>query len=479
MYEFGNLVGGRWVPGAAGDFQTVNPAHPRSAVGRYSAASREQVGAMVGAARSAQRAWRALPSVERGAVFGRFLAALEARAEDLAKSITLEQGKPLAEAHGEVAKAIAEGRFMAGEAARGHSEMMPSARPRIRNMVVRRPRGVIAAITPWNFPILTPMRKISPALVFGNAIILKPSEFTPATACLVAETARDMLPDGLLQIANGRGDTGAALVGATGISGVTFTGSVATGKQIYALAAENLAEISLELGGKNAAVINDADDLQGCLDQIMTAACMCAGQRCTAISRVIVRRPLLEAVLDGLIRRSEAAVLGDGMQPGTTMGPLTNERQLARVAAMVEAGVKEGARLLTGGRPVQVAGCDEGYFYAPTVLAGVSPEMSVAREEIFGPVISVLSYDDVDEAFRILNGVEHGLTSALFSNDNAIVQRFVDESENGMLHVNHGTIPDNHMPFGGVKSSGVGAYSVGASAANFYTTEHSVYIRHD
>ena len=478
MYEFGNLIGGQWVAGAGAEFQTVNPARPAVVVGRYAAASNEQIGQMMDAAQRAQRAWRQLPSVERGALFGRFIAALEARTEEFAASITLEQGKPLAEARGEVAKSCAEARFMAGEAMRGHGQVLPSARPRTRNMVTRRPRGVIAAITPWNFPILTPMRKISPAIVFGNAIVLKPSEFTPATACLIAETARGILPDGLLQIANGHGDTGAALVGAAGISGVTFTGSVATGKRIYALAAENLAEISLELGGKNAAVVNDTNDLEGCLDQIMTAACMCAGQRCTAVSRVIVRRPLLQAVLDGLVRRSEAAVLGDGMQATTTMGPLTNERQLARVAAMVEAGVKEGAEVLAGGRRVSIAGCEGGYFYAPTVLSRVRLGMSVAREEIFGPVLSVLAYDELDEAFSILNGVEYGLTSALFSNDNTVVQRFVDESENGMIHVNHGTIPDNHMPFGGVKSSGVGAYSVGASAVNFYTTEHSSYIKH-
>ena len=300
----------------------------------------------------------------------------------------------------------------------------------------------------------------------------------PATACLIAETARGILPDGLLQIANGHGETGGALVRRAGVSGVTFTGSVATGKRIYALAAENLAEISLELGGKNAAVVNDVTDLEGCLDQIMTAACMCAGQRCTAVSRVIVRRPLLQAVLDGLVRRSEAAVLGDGMQATTTMGPLTNERQLARVAAMVEAGAKEGAEVLAGGRSVSVAGCEGGYFYAPTVLSRVRPDMNVAREEIFGPVLAVLAYDGLDEAFSILNGVEYGLTSALFSNDNTVVQRLpFDESENGMIHVNHGTIPDNHMPFGGVKSSGVGAYSVGASAVDFYAAEHSVYIK--
>lgn len=478
MYEYGCLIEGRWVAGEGGEFETRNPARPQEMIGRYSAASAVQVAAAVDGARKAQRAWRNIPSVERGAIFGRFLAALETRVDELARSITLEQGKPLTESRGEVAKSLGEARFMLGEAARGHSEVLPSARPGIRNMVVRRPRGVIAAVTPWNFPILTPMRKISPALVFGNAIVLKPSEFTPATACIVADAARGVLPDGLLQIVNGGAAVGAALVSAVGVDGVTFTGSVATGKRIYGLAAQNLAEISLELGGKNAAVVNDVPDLGACLDQVMGAAFMCAGQRCTAVSRVLVHRPLLGDVLDGLVERARKVALGDGMEPSTTMGPLTNEAQHGRVAKMVDAGLREGAKALIGGKPAEVRGLAGGYFYSPTVLADVEPRMSVAREEIFGPAVSVLAYDSLDEAMAILNGVEYGLTSALFSNDNTVIQRFVDESETGMIHVNHGTIPDNHMPFGGVKASGVGAYSVGSSAANFYTTEHSVYIKH-
>jgi acyl-CoA reductase-like NAD-dependent aldehyde dehydrogenase len=196
------------------------------------------------------------------------------------------------------------------------------------------------------------------------------------------------------------------------------------------------------------------------------------------VSRVIVQRNLRDAVLDGLTERAGKLVLGDGLQTGVQMGPLTNARQLASVTSMVAAGLAEGATALIGGERAASDALADGYFYRPTVLAGVKREMSVAREEIFGPVISVLEYDDVDEAIAILNGVDYGLTSALFSNDNRVIQRFIDESENGMLHVNHGTIPDNHMPFGGVKHSGVGAYSVGPSAINFYTTEHSVYVKY-
>lgn len=430
------------------------------------------------AAVAAQANWAKVPAIERARLVEGFLAAVQARAEEIAEAITLEQGKPLAESRGEIGKSLQESRTMAGHLLHAGGEVLPSARPGFRNMVVRRPRGVIAAITPWNFPILTPMRKIAPALLCGNAIILKPSEFTPATACLIADAGRGILPDGILQIVQGAGIVGGALCGLHEVAGITFTGSVATGRKIYAQAAANLAELSLELGGKNAAVINDTDDLEQCLDQIVGAAFMCAGQRCTAISRIIVNADLKKAALEGLVGRARAVSLGDGMAGGTTMGPLTNKAQLERVTMMVNAGLKEGAKPLVGAGQAQLQGLEGGFFFAPSILADVTPEMSVAREEIFGPVISVLSYRNLDEAFAILNGVEYGLTSCLFSNDQRVIQRFIDESQNGMIHVNHGTVPDNHMPFGGVKNSGVGAYSVGMSAAQFYTTEHSVYLRH-
>ncbi|MCF3948406.1 aldehyde dehydrogenase family protein [Acidiphilium sp. AL] len=476
-YNFGNLIGEGWVIGDGKVFDTLNPARPHDVIGHYSCANEADIERAMIAAGAAQTRWRRVPSVERGAVVAQFLDALTTHADELARSITLEQGKPLTEARAEVGKSIAEARFMVGEAARSHSAVFPSARPGIHNMVTRRPRGIIAAITPWNFPILTPMRKIVPALVFGNSIILKPSEFTPATSCLIGEIARKTLPSGLLQIVNGGAAVGAALISHPGVAGVTFTGSIATGKRVFTAAAENLTDVSLELGGKNAAVVHDAANLSSCLDQIVGAAFMCAGQRCTAISRVLAQTRVVRDVIDGLVERAEAVVLGDGLRQGVTMGPLTTRGQLDRVTTMVAAGVMEGAHVATGGKASTDADPEGGYFYEPTILTGVGSTMSVAREEIFGPVLSVLSYDSLDEAMVILNDVKYGLTSCLFSDTNSVIQRFIDESETGMIHINHGTIPDNHMPFGGIKASGVGAYSVGSSAANFYTTEHSIYIK--
>ncbi len=480
MYEYGSLIAGQWRPGTGEAFSTSNPARPSEVVGRYTSASAADVDQAVKAAVAVQKLWRGLPSVERGMVVEKFVAALEAKAGQLARAITLEQGKPLAESRGEIGKACAESRFMLGEASRSHSPAMPSSRPGFSNMVTRRPRGVIAALTPWNFPIMTPMRKIAPALVFGNAVILKPSEFTPAAACIIGDAAKGLLPDGLLQIVLGMAAAGQALVSHPDVDGIAFTGSVPVGKKIYAAAAQNLTEVALELGGKNAAIVNDINstqDMDGCLSQIIGAAYQCAGQRCTGISRVLVHKSLEPQVLDGLTARAQQTVLGDGMKEGVTMGPLNNAAQFLKVDAMVKAGIAEGARVMTGGKAGTVAGAEGGYFYEPTILGGVTPAMSVATDEIFGPVISVIVYDTIDQAFDILNGVEFGLTSSIFSNDHAVIQRFIAESENGMLHVNHGTVPENHMPFGGIKNSGVGAYSVGPSAANFFTTEHAVYVK--
>jgi len=476
MYEYGNLVGGVW-RASQRTMSTVNPARPSEEVGRYALADRGLVDEAVAAATAAQKIWRALSGTRRSELISRYIDAIEARSEDLAHAITAEQGKSLAESRGEVAKACAESRFMLQHAMEGDgARSPPSLRAGVRNLVVRRPRGVVVAITPWNFPVMTPMRKIAPAIVFGNAVIVKPSEFTPAAACMLGDIAASLLPAGTVQILHGGAEIGAALVSHRGVQGVAFTGSIGTGRRIIAATAENFAEVSLELGGKNAAVIHDTDDIDACLAQVFSAALMCTGQRCTAVSRVLVRRALHDEVASGLAGRAEAVKLGDGIHPDTQLGPITHRAQFEHIERSVAQAVQEGARVLTGGTAVRVAGCDDGLFFAPTILDRVKPETAAAREEIFGPVISIIGYETFDEAISILNGVEYGLTAALFSNDARIIARFVEECETGMIHVNHGTVPDSHMPFGGIKASGVGAYSVGASAAAFYTTEHSVYL---
>ncbi|RVU45964.1 aldehyde dehydrogenase family protein [Rubrivivax rivuli] len=475
-YTYGNLIGGAWRD-TPSRFDTFNPARPAQVVGRYSLADASLVAEAVAAAKQVQQPWARLPAAQRCEVLARYIDRIEAHKEDLARAITAEQGKTLVESRGEVTKACAESRFMLQHVMAGDgSRHVPSLRAGVRNLVMRRPRGVIVAITPWNFPVMTPMRKIAPALGFGNAVIVKASEFTPAAVCLLGELASGLLADGLLQVIHGGADVGSALVSHGGVHGVTFTGSVATGRRIVAATAANLAAVSLELGGKNAAVIHDAPDLDACLDQVSNAALMCSGQRCTAVSRVLVQRGLHADVAAGLARRASVIRLGGGAEAATQLGPMTHRAQLEQVKAAVRQAREDGAEVLAGGTEVAIDGCEGGYFYAPTVLDRVRADSAAAREEIFGPVISLIEYDTLDEAIDILNSVDYGLTAAFFSNDAKAIARFVDECQTGMLHVNHGTVPDSHMPFGGIKASGVGAYSVGPSAAAFYTTEHSVYL---
>lgn len=479
MHEFSNLIAGQWKSAGEETFQTRNPARPTQIVGIYHPANAQLIDEAVASAGSAKRAWASVPAAERVNQVERYIASVEAATEELAASITAEQGKTLKEARAEVAKGCAEARYMLGHVMHGMGmQPLASARKNVHNFVMRRARGVIVAISPWNFPVMTPLRKIIPAIAYGNAAILKASEFTPAASCLLGRLSLDILPPGLLQVVHGGAAVGAHLVGHRGVNGVSFTGSVGVGKKILSATGNNLAATALELGGKNAAVVNDSDDLENCLQQITHAAFMCSGQRCTAISRVLVHASFKSEVVEGLARRAQALVTAEGTAAQADIGPITHAQQLAQIESMVAEGLSQGAKLVTGGQRLSPAGCEGGYFYAPTVLSDVRPWMNVAREEIFGPVISVIEYQDADEAFAILNDVDYGLTASLFSNDARLIARFMDECETGMLHVNHGTVPDSHMPFGGIKASGLGACSVGPGAAAFFTTEHAIYVGH-
>lgn len=457
-------------------FETHNPARPAEAIGRYAIPDELETAAMIERANAAAGKWARVPGLERGQRLDAFLDAVVARADDIATSITLEQGKILAEAKGETLKGCAEGRFMVGEAARTGATPVGTGRPDFSNQILRRPRGVIFCISPWNFPAMTPLRKACPAIAFGNAVILKPSQFTPAASFLLAEIAAEFFPADLFQIAMISGRAASGIVAKGDIHGVSFTGSVEVGRMVYGAAAQNLIPAQLELGGKNAAILNDTDDLESAVQQIAGAAFQTGGQRCTAISRVLVQRDLAGQASELLAARARAITLGDGMVEGVRMGPLCNLPHWEGVCANTAKAIEEGARPLAGGAAAEGAGPEGGYFYRPTILGDVAHQSIAGQAEIFGPVLSVLEYDRFDQAMEMLNGTAFGLTSALFSNDNALVQRFLRDSRHGMLHVNHGTIPDNNMPFGGIKNSGVGAYSVGPTAVNFYTSEHAAYV---
>ena len=477
LYRYGTYAGGVWSSAGSEEFETRDPARPEKAVGRYRVTTPGELASVLVSSVQAQRQWAEVPGLERQYLIGRYFAKLKEETENIAIAITREMGKPIGDSRGEIGWSIVESEFMLGEAARSVGSVMPSWRRDVQNLIVRRPRGIIAAISPWNYPFLTPMRKVAPALVFGNAIIMKPSEYSPAAACMMAEAAKGILPDGLISVVNGRGEIGQELVSHPGVNGVTFTGSVSTGKAIYQTAAGHLAEVSLELGGKNPIVIHDVRDLGACLDEIARGAMQNGGQRCTSLSRVLVRRPLVRDVEAGLAERLAKYVVGDGFDPSAQIGPMAMKAQHAKVLSMIQAGVGEGAKVATGGGRAAPKGFEQGYFVQPTLLCGVLPSMRVAREEIFGPVLSVIPFDDIDTALTIVNDVEFGLAACLYSEDSWVVRRFTERAEAGMLHVNHQTSGDPNMPFIGAKASGVGAGSVGASAVNFYTSEHSIYLK--
>lgn len=457
-------------------FETTNPARPTEVVGRYSWTDEGDIAGIVAQANAAQAVWAKVPGLERAAKLDAFLNAVVAKADQIAESIALEQGKILPEAKGETMKGATEGRFMVGEAARMGATPIANGRPNFSNQVLRRPRGTIFCISPWNFPAMTPLRKMCPALAFGNAVIFKPSQFTPAANYMLCEIAQAFFPEGLVQMAMVSGRQASALIASEKIQGVSFTGSVGTGRLVGKAAAENLIPAQLELGGKNAAILNDCDDLSDAVNQIYGAAFQTGGQRCTSISRVLVQRDLAAEAKDLFATRAKGWQLGDPMADGVQMGPLCNGPHWHDVVETTAKAISEGADVLAGGSAPEGAGEQGGWFYRPTVLGNVAHNSTGGQVEIFGPVLSVMEYDDFDQAMHLMNDTEFGLTSALFSNNNSYVQRFLAESQNGMMHVNHGTIPDNNMPFGGVKNSGVGAYSVGPTAVNFYTSEHAAYI---
>ncbi|KAJ56288.1 aldehyde dehydrogenase [Actibacterium mucosum KCTC 23349] len=453
-----------------------NPAVPGEVAARYTETEPGDLDGLITRAHQAQANWALVPQPERGAIIARYIDALEARREDIALSITKEMGKPLAEARGEVTKALGEARAMVARAGAPVGEVFPSQLPGTVAYTTRRPRGVILGINPWNFPFSTPMRKAIPALVYGNAIVLKPASLSPGAIDLMAQIASDHLPENIVQAAIGNGALGQALAEHPGVNAISFTGSVGVGKRVAQAAAGHLAEVSLELGGKNPAILNDASDLDAVLDQIMAAAFAVCGQRCTAVSRVIVNRNLERAVVDGLSTRAEAMHPMDGTAQGAQLGPLSSRQQLEDVSAFVARAAAQGAKISAGGKAIKTE--TGGYFYAPTILSNVTREMEIAREEVFGPVLSVIPYSSIDEALSIANGVSFGLSSCVYSEQAPVIERFVAESESGMLHVNAGSFPENHLPFVGVKDSAMGVGgSNGPSTVQFYTTEHTVYQR--
>ena len=480
MKKYLNYIAGKWAPPEAGRYYaTYNPARPAELLGEFPSSTKCDVEAAVQAAEAASPAWAETPGPKRGALLFRFAQLLEERKTELAKIITLEQGKALGESIGEVSRAIVEAQFMAGEAARICGQTFPSERAGISCYTVQEPLGVVAAICPWNFPVVTPVRKLAPALAYGNAVVFKPASLTPWSAFYVTQLFEAAgFPAGVLNLVIGSGSAiGDVLVADRRIGGITFTGSTETGTRLYEAAARRLAAVQLELGGKNPAVVVDCDDLEGAAREIVSAAFLCSGQRCTALSRVIVAEEQADTLVKNIQSHVDRIKVGDGMLEDTTMGPLASKAQFETVHHYVRQGIESGLTLVVGGQPLTDRPDVDGYYFAPTVFDQVGPDSPLADEEIFGPVLPILRVRNAEEAISVANATRYGLAASLFTSRSELISRFLAQVKVGMIHVNHGTASQAHVPFGGKKDSGVGAFSIGPTTKDFYTSTKTIYAK--
>jgi alpha-ketoglutaric semialdehyde dehydrogenase len=461
-------------------FESVNPARPAEVIATFDAAGAGAIDDAVKAASEAQRAWSAVPVPARAAVIARAGAVLAQRKDELAALVSREIGKIAVEAGGDVQEAVDMANFVAGQGRAACGETVPSELASKMAWTTRQPVGVVGMITPWNFPVAIPSWKCFPALLAGNGIVLKPSEHSPACAeAFVAACVEAGVPRDLLQLVHGFAEPAAALAVHPGVGAVSFTGSVPTGRKVAAAAMETGPRLlSLELGGKNAMIVRADADLDLVVDGAIFGAFGTAGQRCTSTSRLIVDPSVAPELVDRITARAAALCLGDPLEPTTDVGPVINRAAAERIVGVVGAARDAGIEVASGGGlRDDVAGCDGGTFVEPTVLVGVKPEHTIAREEVFGPVLSVLEIGDLDEAIAVVNSVEYGLSAAVYTRDINAALHAVDGIDTGIVYVNAPTIgAEIPLPFGGTKHTGNGFREAGARGIEQFSQLKTVYV---
>ncbi|TMI84409.1 MAG: aldehyde dehydrogenase family protein [Bacillati bacterium ANGP1] len=476
---FRNYINGRWIGARSGAvMESVNPA-TGEVLGLVPKSGPEDVDDAVRAAAAAFASWRKTPAPRRAEILFRVAERLVTHKEDLARLMTQEMGKVLTEARGDVQEAIDMSYFIAGEGRRLHGYTAPSEMPHKAAYCVRSPLGVVGIITPWNFPMAIPSWKIVPALVCGNTVVFKPASYTPLVALRFVQIFEEVgLPPGVLNIVTGPGsEVGDSLVEHPQVRVVSFTGSTETGLRLAEKCARAGKRISLEMGGKNAAIVMPDADLGLATDALTWSAFGTTGQRCTACSRIIVHRAVKPDLTERLVDRARQLRLGDGLRSNTDVGPVVSDAQLERIHRYVEIGQREGARLLTGGTRMREGELARGSFYAPTVFDGVRPEMRIAQEEIFGPVTDVIEADSFDAAVTVLNQSRYGLSASIFTRDINAAMQAIDDLDTGIVYVNHGTIgAEVHLPFGGTKETGNGHREGGLQVLDVFSEWKSVYV---
>ena len=480
--QFNNYINGAWVGASdGGTFEQRNPANLDEVTGLWPRSPRDDAHRAVDAAHAAFDGWRRLTMAERAAYLQRALEAMRRRADAFAAVLTRENGKTLAESRAEIGSAVKEMDYQINEAMRLGGRTAPSATPGVFAYSTRVPLGVVSVISPWNFPFNVPGRKCTPALMAGNTVVFKPASLTPQTGLRFVELFDEAgLPPGVLNFVTGGGSTvGEEFTTNPRIKAVSFTGSTEVGRAIHAKASTIMARTQLEMGGKNPLVVLEDADLDAAAQAAVTAAYACAGQWCTSTSRVVVLREVAEALTERIVALAGRMVVGDGLDPATTMGPVCGTEQLESILRYIEVGRDEGARLIFGGGRLAGPGLDRGCFIEPTIFADVRPEMRIAQEEIFGPVLSIIAVDDFEQAVAVANGVAFGLASSIYTADVRRALSFLQETDVGLAHVNILTAyKEPQLSFGGVKASGFGIPEAGETGIEFFTEHKVAYIRY-
>ena len=476
-----NFIAGSWVDSIQGKrFASRNPSNYRDIIAEAPLSGQEDVNRAVAAARQALPAWRSMPAPRRGEILYRAAELLVRDKSRLAELVTREMGKVLSEGMGDVQEAIDIAYYMGGEGRRLQGETVPSELPDKDCKTVREPLGVVALVTPWNFPIAIPAWKLFSALICGNTVIIKPSSDTPACAAALVEVLeRAGIPAGVVNLVFGAGgEVGEYLMTHPGVDAGSFTGSCAAGEQLERLLAALHRPLALEMGGKNAIVVMEDADLELALEGALWGGFGTSGQRCTAASRIIVHDQVYDAFVEQLARKASRMATGPGLDPATHMGPVINQAQGNKVLDYIRIGVEEGATLVCGGKRLDAGDLAHGFFIAPTVFSNVTPAMRIAREEIFGPVVCVIPFKTADEAIELVNDLPFGLSSAVFTRDVNLSARMERDLATGIVYINASTIgAEVQLPFGGWRHSGSGHPEAGGrgGAVDFYSRVKVIY----
>jgi aldehyde dehydrogenase (NAD+) len=477
-----NYVAGQWAEcKTKKTFANVNPANTNEIVGQFQASGPDDIQAACEAAAQAQPAWAALPAPLRGEILYKAAEIMESRLQKLSEEMTREEGKTLPEAKGEVKRAINILRYFGGEGPRQFSYQIPSERENVFCYTLRKPLGVVALITPWNFPSAIPAWKMAPALVAGNTVVIKPASLAPLSAYRIVEALHEArLPAGVLNYVTGSGGAlGNTLVEHPAIRAVSFTGSCEVGNALYDKVTKRRLRLQLEMGGKNPTIVLKDADLDYAASVLVNGAFFSTGQKCTACSRAIIEKDIYDALVEKLVAKTKKLRVGNGLEPGIEIGPAVDANQLETDLKYIEIAKQEGAQFLCGGNRLRGGVYDLGYFVEPTIFAGVTSGMRIAQEEVFGPVLALMVANDFDHALRLANRARFGLSASIVSRDLTRVHQFINGIEAGLITVNLPTAGvEYQLPFGGTKESSFGMREQGPAALDFYTETRTVYLKY-